>query len=163
MSERRKIPGWPDRYEVSVDGTLFRDGIPVVLKPTGHGYYFFNTYIGKKSNRLRGYVHRMVAAAFIGPCPLGLTVNHINGDKLDNRVVNLEYLTQGDNVRHATRTGLSPRGEHRGHAKLNPDAIRDIRRLWAGGLPRPRIAEQFGVNNSVVHYILKGVTWRHVT
>lgn len=54
-------------------------------------------------------VARLVAITFLGK-PKGNinTVNHINGDRMDNRIENLEWLTRGDNIRHAFNTGLMP-------------------------------------------------------
>ena len=61
---------------------------------------------GKFGNKNRVLVHRLVAETFI-PNPHNLTdVNHINGDKTDNSVSNLEWLSHTDNVRHAWQTGL---------------------------------------------------------
>ena len=54
---------------------------------------------GKRNNVL---VHRLVMLAFIGECPKGYEVNHINEDKADNRIDNLEYVTHVVNVRHGT-------------------------------------------------------------
>jgi len=41
------------------------------------------------------YVHRLVCAAFIGPCPVGMVVRHLNGDRADNRLSNLAYGQRG--------------------------------------------------------------------
>ena len=50
-------------------------------------------------------VHRLVAAAFIGPCPKGFEVDHVNGDPLDNRACNLEYVTHEENIKRAVELG----------------------------------------------------------
>lgn len=73
-----------------------------------HGHINSDGYKAVKLGRTHGehLVHRLVATAFIGDCPAGWTVNHKNGDKLDNRPHNLEYLTFSDNTKHAHATGL---------------------------------------------------------
>lgn len=50
--------------------------------------------------------HRVIYEAEHGPLSRDMTVNHINGDHTDNRVANLEPMSQADNVKHAVRTGL---------------------------------------------------------
>ena len=50
--------------------------------------------------------HRVIYEAVHGTLSEDMTVNHINGDHLDNRIENLEPLTQRENVKHAVRTGL---------------------------------------------------------
>ena len=51
-------------------------------------------------------VARLVAAAWLGTPADGMTVNHINGDYTDNRPENLEWISNGDNIRHGFNTGL---------------------------------------------------------
>ena len=77
-----------------------------VLKPgkTKDGYLkveLFNH--GSPSSR---YVHRLVVEAFIGEVPVGLEVNHISGQKSDNRLENVEVVTHAQNTSHAWDTGL---------------------------------------------------------
>ncbi len=58
------------------------------------------------------YIHDLIAEAFLGPKPENMVVNHKNGNTWDNRVGNLEYLSQGANNQHACDNGLrSPPGE----------------------------------------------------
>lgn len=54
-------------------------------------------------------VHRLVAITFLGfPEEEGLTVNHRDGNRRNNKIENLEWLTRADNIRHGFRTGLYP-------------------------------------------------------
>lgn len=72
---------------------------------SGSGYFFFR--LGSQTV----YTHQIIAKYFHGPCPEGLEINHIDGDKLNNNPGNLKYVTHLDNVRHAHETGLAPSGE----------------------------------------------------
>ena len=59
------------------------------------------------------YIHHLVAEAFLPPRPKGLQINHKGGNKKNNRASNLEYVTPGENVRHAMRLGLCPHMKRR--------------------------------------------------
>lgn len=95
-------------YQISDDGRVFNKEtgyeIQGGVKKTGY------REVGLINNQGQRYklVHRIVAEAFC-PRPEGATeVNHINGDKTDNRACNLEWVTHADNLKHAYETGLMP-------------------------------------------------------
>lgn len=65
------------------------------------------------TNKISSSVHREVWKAFKGDIPKGFVINHINGIKSDNRLINLECITQSDNQKHAYKTGLySTKNKH---------------------------------------------------
>jgi hypothetical protein len=70
------------------------------------GYQVVNVCID--GERRTEHVHILVAEAFLGPRPLGLEINHKNGNKRDPRAENLEYITRSENGAHAWKTGLQP-------------------------------------------------------
>ena len=69
------------------------------------GYLVLQLYKENKSKNY--YVHRLVAEAFVANPNNKRTVNHINGDKHDNRAINLEWNTYAENNEHACKTGLN--------------------------------------------------------
>jgi hypothetical protein len=98
--EWRPIPGFD--YEASSLGRIRNSTTKHVLSPgdNGRGYAIVNL----AGARMR-YVHRLVAVAFLGPCPGDCEVDHRNATKRDNRPGNLQYVTHDANVKlHALRT-----------------------------------------------------------
>lgn len=118
--------------------------------------------IVEAGKRVYASVHTLVAGAFLGPAN-GLDVNHIDGDKRNNRLSNLEYVTRRENLQHASNLGLLPRGTERPNAKLWPSAVREIRALRCRDATLQEIANRFGVSTGTVKNVLMGKTWRHVT
>jgi len=173
--EWRNVPG-AEGYFVSSQGRL-RNGakeiVGYVSKSTGYRRTAIKI-VGKRTDVL---FHRLVAAAFIGPCPDGLEVNHIDGCKDNNAVCNLEYLTCTENMKHAWRTGLCPtgarhgrhtmpdksaRGERVNTAKLTASQVQHARSMRSNGFKLREIAATFGICVSQASNITTGLQWRHV-
>lgn len=104
------IPGYEGRYDVSSLGRV-RSHIrrPQVLRQNQRSAaapYLAVSLSGYDHVKKTTAVHSAVCAAFIGPCPDGLVVRHLNGDACDNRAVNLKYGTPeqntADSIRHGT-------------------------------------------------------------
>jgi hypothetical protein len=154
----RDIPGFPD-YQASTSGHIRSrksgDWKPIKASPHSKtGYLSVSLRVGGKY--ITRSVHRLIAGTFIGPAH-GRDVNHINGDKQDNQLCNLEYLSRGDNHRHAYRTRLrEPVGK-----KLSDDQVRAIAAL-EGVLTQKAIARRFGVCRATVYHIHKRHQHRRV-
>jgi hypothetical protein len=180
------VLGYEGVYEVSISGLVRRsDGyhpVPRTLKPgkNHHGYLFVSLSRGGKMQTI--FVHRLVAEAFIGPRPAGMTINHKNGDKEDNRASNLEFMSHADNMRHADTilnriTPTRARGERNGcatfperlkrgveiaTAKLTDEKVRIVRSLLGQGVEQRTIAETVGISQTQIWRIKVGLSWAHV-
>ena len=97
------------QYSISETGELYNNHTQKFLKGTINklGYKVYRISINGLSKDL--YAHRMVAETYL-PCgdPQKNCVNHKDGNKLNNSIANLEWITKGENNRHALDTGLNP-------------------------------------------------------
>ena len=105
-------------------------------------------------------VHRLVAEAFIGPCPPGHVVCHGPAGPLDNRLENISYGTLSKNLgEDKRRDGTMQRGERCGQSKLTEEQVVEIKRRSLAGESRASIGRKFGVRAETISHIATGRTW----
>jgi hypothetical protein len=113
-------------------------------------------------HRISRRVHVLVAEAFIGAKPYKMDVNHIDGNKQNNRVDNLEYLSRSDNHRHAFKLGLakSPftgvHGDAHRNTKISDADVKLLREQFSNGVSRRALATQYGISYYTVWDITTG-------
>lgn len=105
------VPGFENMYQVSNLGKVRScdrtitccnknsyqiKGQEMSLNDNGHGYLFI--HLSKNNHRQKFYIHRLVMLTFVGECPFGYEIDHINGNKADNRLCNLRYVTHKENI-----------------------------------------------------------------
>lgn len=105
MTIWKTVPDYP-AYEASNEGEIRNKKTGRILKKQNdiHGYYSLTLRKDNKQYPVR--VHRAIASSFYPDSDKSLDVNHIDGDKHNNNIENLEFCTRKENVNHAFRTGL---------------------------------------------------------
>jgi hypothetical protein len=150
-------------YEISSRGDVRNVKTGRILKHgRNKGYASVNLYTGERKYKTKK-IHRLIAEAFIDN-PDGLPViNHKNGDKLDNRIENLEWCTQAHNIKHMIDEGLhSGKGGTHWNARLTDAIVLKMRDLRSAGRSVNEIAKQFGVKANTASSAISGVTWAHL-
>lgn len=118
-------------------------------------------------------VHRLVAGAYLPNPDKKPQVNHIDGNKSNNSVENLQWVTGSENMKHAIRTGLvtmcSPvnkipkRGELNGGHKLTQDQVLKIRSEYAPRkVGRRELSNRYGVTESCIKDVVERRSWTHL-
>lgn len=167
--EWKPVVGYEGLYEVSNQGRVRSvhgtNGVAVgqlmKLRPNWCGYSRVSL---RRDGKERDHkVHRLVAVAFLGPLPDGLVTNHIDADRTNNRIENLEYVTQSENIKHAVKIGTMHRGSRSGMSKLTEAQILEIREKLATATATGRqLAKEYGVAPATICRIKRGVCWGHV-
>lgn len=174
MEEWRPVVGFEGHYEVSNKGhgrrispsSVARNtypGRPLTAHRSRHGYRRFAFSLEGKQKYVP--VHRAVWEAFKWKIPPEMQINHLNGVKDDNRLENLDCVTQSENVKWNYRVlGVAPpnnpqRGSKNGRAKLTDADIPRIFALRADGRSQQSIADLLGVSQTSVSRVLLGKSW----
>lgn len=151
-----------DREEVvrrkSKEFTRLRKG--KIFNPSEDKDGYIVTSLCKNGKMYNVRLHRLVAESFI-PNPMNkLHVNHIDGDKRNNSISNLEWNTPEENIAHAVKTNLrNDKGINNNNAKLSLEDIEYIRNNY---IPRHKefgakpLGEKFGVHSLTIGRVAKG-------
>lgn len=169
----RPVKGFEGFYEISNKGrvkTLYTSsqgkrggGDFLKERTTRQGYKFYQlNKSGKKSTVL---THRLIAQAFIENPEGKNEINHIDGNKANNNLDNLEWCTRKENIKHAFETGLNVgrKGEKNFLSKLTYEKVKEIKELLTeGNMSAKDIGKKYGVSQSCITNINLGHTWKGV-
>lgn len=158
-----EVKGYEGLYAVDSDGNVYsliqtahrRKG-PLKAYSNGSGYWKVNLY-DERGICKKKYIHRLVAEAFI-PNPNKLKeVNHKDLNKKNCSVSNLEWCSRKQNLEHSYMNGKKRTCENHGSAKLNWQAVHDIRTKQ---LTRKEYAMKYRVSQSTISAILHHRVWK---
>lgn len=171
------VPGWEDLYEVSDLGrvrgldrvTYKRNGFPLrvrgqVLKPRPQKSGHLLVWLCQNGKAKAVNVHRLVALAFIGPCPSGKECCHNNGNPADNRAFNLRWDTRAENIRQSYVDGRPvafPRlkGLQHPSSRLTAELVCQIRE---SKLSCAKAAYVFGVSPMTISRCRRMLTYQEI-
>jgi hypothetical protein len=175
----RPVRAWGDLYEVSNLGNV-RSLDRTRMVEGSRGVVSLRRYRGRILKQWRssgGYpqvglhrdavkvtrdVHPLVAEAFHGPCPEGMEVAHLDGDRANNRADNLAFKTHAENEADKVRHGTLQCGERQGSSKLKEPEIVAIRERHAAGETQESLGRAFGVSQGHVSDIVHRKCWAHL-
>lgn len=160
----RAIPGYP-KYAVNERGTVVSHARGkrrrLRIYRDGRGYPVVTLYRDGKGTMVN--VHRIVLAAFVGPCPDGLEVRHLDGNRENNRLDNLAYGTHAENYADRIRHGTDNSGERNGKAKLTDADVRAARDMrLRDGMSLAEIGRILGVDARTISRAVNGECWAHL-
>lgn len=169
----KDIDGFP--YQVSDTGLVKNVRTGRLLKHIVQSKGYMHVTLCNKGVMKQVSVHRLVTKYFIGPCPNGFQVNHIDGIKSNNILSNLEYVDFLGNMRHASNMRLTALGDKNGmrkypgrfagekhpFAKLTWEQVDRIRSEYIPGYGnRVVLMKRYGISAPTLQNILSGKTWK---
>ena len=161
----KQFPGYEGIYEISTHGEVKSIRNNKILKPfiTKCGYKQVELNLNGKAKKF--LIHRLVAQVFI-PNPHKKTqVNHIDGNKTNNDMSNLEWTTPAENTKHAYKNGLGPSGERNGAHKLTNEDVVWIKTHYIKNSKEygtKALGKKFGVDHKTIWSIVNNKTWEGI-
>lgn len=168
------VNGWNGKYLISNKGR-FKSMRGRYSKSCPNGYITEGTIdsvgyrvvmMRRPQFKERVRIHTLVCKHFLVKPNDGKTywTNHKDGNKLNNRIENLEWLTPRGNCIHAQLTGLNnTRGSNHGMSKLTEPKVLEIRKLRSNGMLLKEIAVIYGVSRTQIGAVVSGENWGWLT
>lgn len=149
-------------YSISTTGRVYSPiNLEMTLQKHTGGYLKVVLWDRVTRKRFNRFVHRLVAQAFI-PNPNGHRyVNHKDGDKKNNKLDNLEWVSPKENTAHAYSMGLAKSGEDSTSSKITQDQVDNMRTIYVKGkITYAELALQYGISKQQVERIINKKRWK---
>lgn len=167
----KDVIGYEGYYQISNLGNVKGLKRNKIKSPTLNSWGYQVVSLTKPNTKLKNVlVHRLVAMAFINNLENKEQVNHIDGNKTNNCVYNLEWCNQSENMQHAFKLGLNinPYGEKHNRSVINEEIYLKCVELREQGLTYAKIAEHvckeynIKIGRTSINAALLGQTWSHI-
>lgn len=154
-------------YLVREDGKIFsthrfdKNGNPREIKQRLNPDGYLAITVGVENNRKSKTVHKIVADAFLPSSDKSLEVDHIDNNRLNNNLSNLQRLTHSENASKIPfeRRSKCRKGSRNGRAILNEQDAIKIRQKYEEGYTIMDIAKMYGRGWTTISHVIKGETW----
>ena len=171
--EWRQIPPLKDGilpyYFISNTGQIYNTVLNRYLHFNNHTDGYLIVRLNTVNGSVDRSVHRLVMLTFVPIDNSDLyEVNHIDGNKRNNDITNLEWVNHDQNMKHASRTGLFvKRGESRENSKLTEKQVRTICEKISEGESPKQISEEMNLKDcnidKIVMNIINRYSWKHIS
>lgn len=166
----KKIKGY-EGYHISDIGHVYsdkyRDRRKLKSRLNSKGYFYVN--LSKNGKYKSKVIHRLVATHFVKNEKNKPQVNHIDGNKKNNHYLNLEFVTQSENSKHAYAAGLitslkngQNKGEKNANSKITEPTAIKIKTMLRNGLGIASTSRNLNVSYSIVRGIKRGKSWAYL-
>jgi len=161
----KTIPNF-ENYAATKDGRIWSKKSEKWLKPQRWGNYL-RVSLFRKKKVYQVSVHRIILETFVGKCPKNMGCRHINNNPRDNRISNLRWGTQKENiqdqVKHRTHSGFFRKGENSPMSKLKEADVRMIIYTYRTGLfTQKEVAGMYNTDQANVCRIINRKNWKHI-
>lgn len=164
----KDVEGYEGKYQISNYGRILalnfkRTKLPKLKAQVISNGYFY-VMLSKNSIAKNCSVHRLVAKHFLQSWDNKLEVNHIDGNKLNNHISNLEMVTALENTRHARLIGLcKDTGSNNSRAKYSKEEVDMIRWYYhCKGFMQKDIAKLFNTAQPQINFIIRYKRYPHI-
>ena len=160
------LPEVKDRYYINKKGELFTENGKKKMKDCQKNGYIKNGLVLKDGSQKSYFRHRLVMICFNYREDYSkYQVNHIDGNKLNNSIENLEWCTNQENRIHAVKLGLavSLKGETNPSSKLLESQVIDIIQDLLHGTPYSQICNKYNCSKSTILAIKNKRNWKYLT
>jgi len=160
----RMIPEY-SKYAITETGRVWSHRHKRFLKPClSKGYYYLCLYQDNGERKFK-LLHTLILETFVGPCPKGMGCRHLNGNKQDNRLCNLKWGTQKQNIQDSIRHGtkVNNKGERNVNAKLTEQDVRMIVYMYrTGEFIKSEISGIYQLSQGHIDKIMRKEKWKHI-
>lgn len=145
-----------ENYVIYNDGSIFSLQNKMFMNPINT-----NGYLSVKMGGKLESIHRLVGELFIPKPHNKKEINHIDGNKHNNKVENLEWVSSSENIHHKIhQLGKDHRGSKNGMAKLTMEQVEKIKLLYQAGYTQKKLGDMFGITQGKISKVVNGKSYK---